>query len=101
MKTVTYIVSDINKAIFFEHSAHMLRQNGYELSFILINSKNGELDNFLQKNEITVHHISVNSLLFSWKQILQCKRILKSLKPNIIHCHAAKANWVGLWGAYL
>ncbi|MHB8261937.1 MAG: glycosyltransferase family 4 protein [Bacteroidia bacterium] len=120
-KKITYIISDINKAVFFEHTALILCENNFDVSFILINSKGGVLDIFLQKNNFDpslfrrtpndkqktiittfeVHYLEVGSLLFSWKQIWKCIFILKRINPAIIHCHLGAANWVGLWGGYL
>lgn len=96
---VTYIISDINKVVFFEHTALGLRAQGFDVSFILINCATAHLATFLTTEKFTVHHLQVNRILFSWRQIMQCARILKSIKPNAVHSHMAVANWVGLWAA--
>jgi glycosyltransferase involved in cell wall biosynthesis len=96
---ITYIISDINKVVFFEHTALGLRAQGFDVSFILINCATAHLATFLTTEKFTVHHLQVNRILFSWRQIMQCARILKSIKPNAVHSHMAVANWVGLWAA--
>lgn len=101
MLKITYIISDTDKAVFFEHTALILRENNFDVSFILINSKKGALNIFLQQNNFEIHYLKVNSLFFSWKQILMCASIIKKINPELIHCHLGAANWVGLWSGYL
>ncbi|MFN5417921.1 MAG: glycosyltransferase family 4 protein [Flavobacteriia bacterium] len=97
----TYIISDVKKAVFFEHTALLLRQRGVELNFILINSKNTSLDFFLLKNNFEVNYIQVKSLTKSFIPILALSKILAKRKTKIIHCHLGNANWVGLWAGFL
>ncbi|MEQ1733738.1 MAG: glycosyltransferase family 4 protein, partial [Bacteroidia bacterium] len=85
--------------VFFEHTALGLRVQGFDVSFILINCTTAHLATFLTTEKFIVHHLQVNRILFSWRQIMQCARILKSIKPNAVHSHMAVANWVGLWAA--
>ncbi len=101
MIKVVYIVSDINKAVFFEHTALRLRDAGIDISFILINSSQGALSTFLQANDFRFHFLEVQKLSHSWKQIIDCTKILKTEKPDVIHCHLGTANFVGLVSAYL
>jgi glycosyltransferase involved in cell wall biosynthesis len=101
MTKIVYIVSDINKAVFFEHTALRLRDAGIDLSFILINSSDGDLAAFLQAQGFRTYFLEVGKLLFSWRQILVCRKILLSEKPDIVHCHLAQANFVGLIAARL
>jgi len=101
MTKVVYIVSDINKAVFFEHTAVMLRDAGIEVSFILINSRDGELAKFLQVNSFKVQFLEVNKLASSWGQIASCMKMLRAEQPDVVHCHLAAANFVGLISSYL
>lgn len=101
MAKVVYIVSNIDKAVFFEHTALMLRDAGVDLSFILINSSESSLAAFLRANGFTVHFLEVDKLLFSWRQILACTKILRDIKPQVVHCHLSAANFVGLISARL
>jgi glycosyltransferase involved in cell wall biosynthesis len=101
MTKVVYIISDIDKAVFFEHTAIGLRNAGIDISFILINSSNSSLASFLTQNSFRVYFLSVSKLLFSWRQILQCRNILKIEKPDAVHCHLSAANFVGLLGSFL
>jgi len=101
MTKVVYIVSDINKAVFFEHTAIMLRDSGIDMSFILINGDKSELATFLQSNGFRTHFISVGKLLFSWRQIIDCIKILRAERPQAVHCHLSAANFVGLVASFL
>lgn len=96
-----YIISDINKAVYFEETALHLRAQNLNVCYILINSTRGELHHFLSKNDFTVYTIESGSLLKSRKAILTCKAILKERQITHVHCHLAQANWIGLWAAKL
>lgn len=98
---ICYIISDINKAVYFEQTAIELKAKGIDVSYILINSTGGVLHQFLLENEFTVHPIEVKNLLKSRTAIRKCKNLLKNLQITHVHCHLAHANWVGLWGAKL
>ena len=96
MTKVVNIISDINKAVFFEHTALRLRDAGIDISFILINSSKGELNKFLHEKGFRVHLLEVKKLISSLPQILACAKILRSEKPDAVHCHLGAANFVGL-----
>ena len=101
MAKVVYIISDIQKAVFFEHTAIRLRDSGIDLSFILINCDKSELGTFLQSNGFKTHYLQVGKLLASWRQIIACTRILRAEKPQAVHCHLSAANFVGLISSFL
>lgn len=96
-----YIISDIDKAVYFEETALSLRQQGIEPDFVLINCKNGSLASFLHESKFNVFALEAPGLLRSWPQIQKVKRFLKEQKTTIVHCHLADANWIGLWAAKL
>lgn len=101
MTKVVYIISGIDKAVFFEHTAIRLRESGIDLSFILINGDKSTLATFLQSNGFRVHFIEVGKLLFSWRQIITCTKILRAEKPQVVHCHLSAANFIGLVSSFL
>jgi len=101
MARVVYIVSDINKAVFFEHTALKMRESGVELAFILINSGSGALAEFLRANGFAVHFLEVKKMLLSFREIMVCIKILKGEKAEVVHCHLGTANFVGLISAFL
>jgi glycosyltransferase involved in cell wall biosynthesis len=94
---ITYIISDINKAVFFEHTALLMRARGVELSWILINSKDSELAYFLEIHHFQVAYLKASSPLRSFAAIKSCKKILNQWNIDVVHCHLGTANWVGLW----
>ncbi len=94
---ITYIISDINKAVYFEDTAIALRGKGLTVSFILINAKGGDLDTFLTEHQFKVKYIRCEKVSKSFFPIKKCISLLKELKPELIHCHLAMANWIGLW----
>lgn len=98
---ICYIISDIDKAVYFEETALALRKNGCELFFILINSTGKELHRFLEKHQFRTYTLEASSLLKSRKVIFDCKRILIENQAALVHCHLAQANWIGLWAAKL
>lgn len=94
---ITYIISDINKAVFFEHTALRFRERGVEISWILINSEGNDFDFFLKKHNFKIAYLNASSPLKSFPTILSCVKILKDWNIDIIHCHLGLANWIGLW----
>lgn len=98
---LTYIISDIDKAVFFEKTAISLRNEGYNLNFILINCKDGALESFLLENKFPVSNLECTKIIRSTKTIFQCIRLLKKSKTQSIHCHLGTANWIGLWAGKL
>jgi glycosyltransferase involved in cell wall biosynthesis len=97
LSIITYLISDINKAVFFEHTALHLRERGVEISWILINSKGSELDDFLIKHRFEVAYLEATSPLRSFSAIKACKALLKQWNTQVVHCHLGTANWLGLW----
>jgi glycosyltransferase involved in cell wall biosynthesis len=97
MNKVTYIISDINKSVFFEHTATLLKEKNTSISFVLINSKGSALDIFLIENNFEVNYLNVKNIKNSFSAIRKCASILKQNKTKILHCHLGTANWVGLW----
>lgn len=96
---ICYIISDIDKAVYFEQTALALRKKGLQVSYILINCANKGLHRFLKENQFEVFTLETPSLLKSRKAIRECKAILKQLQIELVHCHLAQANWIGLWAS--
>ena len=100
MKTnVTYIISDINKAIAFEWIVERIDKNKINLSFILINSEPSYLLDYLKKASISVYSIICKSKKNIPFAIVKCCGILRKLKPDVVHCHLFLANIIGLTAA--
>jgi len=100
LKRITYIISDIDKALAFEWIVRGL-QKDFELSFILILEKPANLEIFLKENNIPVY-----TFYYSRKKdfpgiLLKLTRLLVRLKPGVVHCHLLYASLIGLTAAWM
>lgn len=101
MINVTYIISDIDKAIAFEWIVKHIDKTKIKLSFILINCQNSYLINYLIEHKISVYNINCKNKLSYLQAIFKCITFLKRLNTDIVHCHLVKANLIGLTAAKL
>lgn len=100
MTKITYIVSDINKALAFEWIATHLNKEKFELDFILLNKGNSQLETFLMDNQILVRRIK---LYPGWRMIFTFFPlwfILLRKRPPIIHTHLRYASLLGITAGY-
>jgi glycosyltransferase involved in cell wall biosynthesis len=98
---VTYIISNINKAVSFEWVSELIDKNKIELSFILLNADNSDLEKYLISNGFYVKRIKYKNK-FSIPKALFCTIIfLIKQKPQAVHTHLFDANIVGLLAAWL
>ncbi|MBK9282899.1 MAG: glycosyltransferase family 4 protein [Sphingobacteriaceae bacterium] len=100
-KKVTYIISDIQKAIAFEWIAQEINKNKIELSFILINNSNSPLEEFLQHHNIKTIRVAYRSKFDLLTAIFKCRRFLKKNKTDVVHAHLFDATFIGLMAAYI
>ena len=102
MKTkITYILSNIDKAIAFEWIVQKLDEERFELSFILLNDKVTFIEKFLKENNVYVKRIYLSSKKDYPKAFIQILKELKKIKPNVIHTHLRDANLLGISAAKL
>ena len=101
MKTkITYILSDINKAIAFEWIVQNLDKEKFELSFLLLNKyKNTHLEQFLINSNISVSYITLKSKKNYPLAFFKILIALIKIKPHIVHAHLRDANILGLIAA--
>ncbi len=100
MKTkVTYIISDINKALAFEWIAAYIDKDRIDLSFILLNPGDSATEQVLRGMKLPVLWVICrgkkdwpNAWLTIYKQ-------LKKGKPHVVHCHLQQACILGLSAA--
>lgn len=97
---LSYIISDIDKALAFEWVAEGLNKTKFDLSFILLNKNpDCDLEKWLRERNIPVYyvHYAGKKQLFSvfWK----VKKLLKQLKTQVVHCHLFDASLIGLLAA--
>ncbi|QMU27570.1 glycosyltransferase family 4 protein [Adhaeribacter radiodurans] len=93
---ITYIISNIDKALAFEWIANYFDKNKFELQFILLNSGSSELQRFLQQNRIKIYFINYRGKKDIPATFFIIWRILKKEKPAIIHTHLFDASLIGL-----
>ena len=101
MTKVVYIISVMHRSVFFEHTADRLRNAGIDMTFIMIDGGQTPLSDMLIANGFKVYFVEAERLLFSWKAIGDCVRILKDESPQLVHCHFGKANFIGLISAFI
>lgn len=100
MKTnITYIISNVNKALAFEWISTYLNKNEFNLNFILLNPGDSELEVFLKHNKIKVDRIKYTGKKDVLKCIFKTYLLLKTNKTNIVHTHLFDANIIGLTAA--
>lgn len=100
MKTnITYIISNINKALAFEWISANLNQEKFNLHFILLNPGDSELESFLKNNNIKVDRVKYKGKIDLLMSIYKVVVLLKKNKTNIVHTHLFEANIIGLTAA--
>jgi glycosyltransferase involved in cell wall biosynthesis len=96
---VTYILSNIDKAIAFEWIVEKLNKDKFELSFILLNDKESFLFNWLKEKNIECYFIAHFGKKSFPKTLFKTFFILRKIKPTIVHAHLFDANLIGLFVA--
>jgi glycosyltransferase involved in cell wall biosynthesis len=100
-RKITYIISDIDKALGFEWAAEYINKEKFVLSFILLNPGPSYLHRFLQERGFEVHTIICRSKKDWPGAIIKTQRLLRNIRPHAVHCHLLQANIVGLLAARL
>ena len=96
---VTYILSNINKAVAFEWIAKDLRDNEISISFILLNPSKSAFQSFLDEQNIPYLFVPFRGskdLIRAFKKVYG---ILQASRPDAVHCHMFHATMVGLLSA--
>lgn len=98
---ITYIISNINKALAFEWISTDLNKNKFNLNFILLNPGESELETYLKQNDISVDRITYRSKNDIPAAIFKTWKTLKKHKTTVVHTHLFEANIIGLTAAKL
>lgn len=101
MCKVTYILSDIDRAIAFEWIVEGLSREDVSLSFILLNSSDSYIEKWLRERKIPCYFIRIKTKKDIISGFFKVIRILRKIKPDIVHSHLFKANLVGLSAAWI
>lgn len=101
MVKVSYIISDIDKALAFEWIAEYLDKSSFQLSFILILQKPAALESFLNSRNIAYHSFYYQAKKDFPRIFWQVFKLLKIHKPDVVHCHLLYGSVIGLTAAWL
>ncbi|MDW8347521.1 MAG: glycosyltransferase family 4 protein [Bacteroidia bacterium] len=101
MPKITYIISNIDKALAFEWIADAFQNTAFELSFILLNPKESTLESYLASRNVKVKRIHFRSKKDVLWALIKTYLTLKKWKPDAVHCHLFEASLIGLYAAKL
>lgn len=97
MKTkITYIISNVNKALAYEWISTYLNKDKFQLDFILLNPGDSELESFLKESNLPVERVTYNGKTDLLSALLKTYRLLKKNRSAIIHTHLFDASLIGL-----
>lgn len=96
---VTYIVSNIDKALAFEWVAEKIDAEKVKLSFILLNNTEPFLYKWLKEKKIESYYIQHNGKKSYPNSVLKVSNLLRKIKPDAVHTHLFDANLIGLFSA--
>ncbi|MGF7078359.1 glycosyltransferase family 4 protein [Mucilaginibacter sp. UYCu711] len=100
-KHVLFILHDIQKSLGIEWITIGLVNNGFKLSFILINKNESEMEQFLVKINIPVHRMSYKSKMEAPVFLYKVYRKIKSANPDIVHTNLRDADVYGQTAAFI
>lgn len=98
-RRLTYIISDIGKALAFEWIAESLDKEKFQLSFILLNPGPSVLEDYLRDIGVPVYRVTCRGKKDWPKAFLKVNGLLRKIHPDIVHCHLLQANIIGLSAA--
>lgn len=99
---ITVVVFSIDKALEFEWLISEIDSSLFELSFISIGDKSEtSLKIHCESNNISFVHIPYLGKKDLLGAILKTRRIIKNIKPNIVHSHIFEGGLIGTTAAWL
>jgi glycosyltransferase involved in cell wall biosynthesis len=98
---VVIIISNIDKAVGFEWIVKSIDKTRFELSFILLNSTPSHLHRFLKEETIPSFELCYRTKLDLPFLLLKVSKILRRIKPDVVHTHLFEANVVGQTAAWI
>lgn len=101
MKKVTYIISDIDKALAFEWIASGLDRNKINLSFILLTRQESYLQSYLLKHGFKVKEIRFSPGVGLIIPFIRVWWYLMTMRPDVIHTHLRYGSLLGITAGYL
>ena len=98
--TVTYIVSNIDKALTFEWAAELLDKEKLDLSFILLNPGDSALEQHCKRLGVPVWRITYRSKKDLPWAFIRIWWYLLTKRPRIVHCHLFDGYLIGIPAAW-
>ena len=99
---VMHFISEPRSWHFFSGQPQVLRDAGYE--FIAVSTPGPLLDQFAERNGVTVYPVSVTrklSVLSDIVSVIQLFRVLRRVRPDILHAHFTKPGLIGMVAGFL
>ncbi len=96
---LVYIVSHVQKSVAFESTALALKPY-YDLTFLLLNPGDSELQDFLVNHNISVKRIPYRGKRDLLPAFLQVFFFLIKNRPRVVHAHLFDAQLIGLAAAW-
>lgn len=98
---LTYVVSDVSRALGFEWIIEEIDKKKIDLSFILISGPGTEMEKFLLQNSVKYIRIEYKSKLSLPNAVLQSFLFLKKNRSLAVHTHLFTGSFIGLIAAKL
>lgn len=97
-KKIVYIISDIDRALGFE-DIHTFLKDKFDFTFILLNKADSYFELYCHSNYIACYRITYLGKKSMIPAFFKTRKLLKELKPDIVHTHLLDASLIGLTAA--
>jgi glycosyltransferase involved in cell wall biosynthesis len=101
MKRIAYIISHVTKSLAFEWIVEELDSTRFTLVFILMNSEDSPLEQYLRTKDIHTRRIHYSTKKDIPAALFTIYKILKQERIDIVHTHLFEASLVGLAAAQI
>lgn len=98
---LTYVISDVSRALGFEWIIEEIDKKKIDLSFILIGAQETEMEKFLLRKSVKYIRIEYKSKLSLLNAILKSFLFLKKNRSVAVHTHLFTGSFIGLIAAKL
>lgn len=99
-KKIVYVVSQVNKSLAFEWTAHALSKSS-DFTMVVLNPTGSALEEFLKANSIKVVYIKYTSKFDLPLAFLRLAWMFLRQQPDVVHAHLFDATLVGLSAAWI
>ncbi|HOY41685.1 MAG TPA: glycosyltransferase family 4 protein [Chitinophagales bacterium] len=99
---ISYVLFELNKALAFEWIADNIDKEKFEVSFISIHvAEHSYFELFCKQRNIEFHRVVYDTKKNLLSAILHTYKLLKRIKPDIVHTHIFEGSLIGLTAAFL